>query len=576
MKAVVNCGFSKDGSMRIRHSFKAFVPFVLMLAAGRVASAQYAPPQASVPPGYLPHPGSAPTSAGSPYDPAFEQTYQSDGLWFRDQRNGYGPFSQPRKFFFNMDYTRTKTRSMRGPFGNPSTQSYIQQNDPDSDEIVDGLGFYHYFDTATPALIPDLTNNGMRASGGFWNVDGSGLLADFNWVIDDTSSFDARENALSGRMDTATVLALRANGGRVITRPFQTNGQNDLDITMGQILAPGVPFDDQDANDYGAFGTTFEVLDRTLLNLYSIPVDDGSLLGAAIPYDIQFLMQHSVEAVGSSIDGAFTPFYEKNGVRINSIIGGRYQRIKEQFGFFGIDSGLGYVGDGDDDTPDSAKVFPVGDGVDDDDDFIADNVGEDGNLEFIQINPYDPVMVRAHHVAEVVSSLGGPEAGLHYRLGDEEGLSIVGFSKLAAMFNNEQIRISGDNLFNHMSVSDTPDPVTNLFPAVDGYDTNNLNGPTKNAYSDYYSSVHLSPLFEQSLVAEVPLFSRVPVLQDMRLLEDAKLRLGWQFLFIGQVADPVQSVSYVSNPQLNMFPKVKPERDSFTQHTLSIGVNWNY
>lgn len=562
--------------MRIRHSFKTFVPFILMLAAGRVASAQYAPPQASVPPGFMPHPGTTPNAAGSPYDPMFDQTYESDGLWFRDQRNGYGPFSQPRKFFMNLDYTRTKTRSMRGPFGNSSVQSYQQQNDPDSDEIVPGLSFYHYFDAASPSLIPDLKNNGMRASGGFWNVDGSGLLLDLNWQIDDTSSFDARQSALSGRMDTETALGLRGNGGRVIVQPFRTNGQSDIDITIGQILAPGVPFDDQDANDYGSFGTTFEVLDRTLLNLYSVPIDDGSLLGVSVPYDIQFLMQHSLESVGSSIDGAFTPFYEKNGVTMNAVVGGRYQRVKEQFAFYGIDSGLGYVGDGDDDTPDAAKVFPVGDLVDDDDDFITDNIAEGGTLDFVQINPYDPILVRAHHMAEVVSSLGGPETGLHYRLGDDKGISIVGFSKVAAMFNNEQIRINGDNLFNHMSVSDTPDPVTNLSPAVDGYDTNTLNGPTRNAYSDYYSSVHLSPLFEQSLVAEVPIFSRVPVLQDMRLLEDAKLRLGWQFLFIGQIADPVQSVNYVSNPQLNLFPKVKPDRDSFTQHTLSIGVNWNY
>lgn len=562
--------------MRIRHSFKTFVPFILMLAAGRVASAQYAPPQASVPPGFMPHPGSTPNAAGSPYDPMFDQTYESDGLWFRDQRNGYGPFSQPRKFFMNLDYTKTKTRSMRGPFGNSSVQSYQQQNDPDSDEIVTGLSFYHYFNAASPSLIPDLKNNGLRASGGFWNVDGSGLLMDFNWQIDDTSSFDARQNALNGRMDTETALGLRGNGGRVIVQPFRTNGQSDVDLTIGQILAPGVPFDDQDANDYGGFGTTFEVLDRTLLNLYSVPIDDGSLLGVSVPYDIQFLMQHSLESVGSSIDGAFTPFYEKNGVTMNAVVGGRYQRVKEQFAFYGIDSGLGYVGDGDDDTPDSAKVFPVGDLVDDDDDFITDNIAEGGTLDFVQINPYDPILVRAHHMAEVVSSLGGPETGLHYRLGGEKGISIVGFSKVAAMFNNEQIRINGDNLFNHMSVSDTPDPVTNLSPAVDGYDTNSLNGPTKNAYSDYYSSVHMSPLFEQSLVAEVPIFSRVPVLQDIGLLEDAKLRLGWQFLFIGQIADPVQSVSYVSNPQLNLFPKVKPDRDSFTQHTLSIGVNWNY
>jgi hypothetical protein len=127
-----------------------------------------------------------------------------------------------------------------------------------------------------------------------------------------------------------------------------------------------------------------------------------------------------------------------------------------------------------------------------------------------------------------------------------------------------------------MSIADTPDPVTGLFPALDGFDTNNLNGPSANAYSSSSSTVHLSPLFEQSLVAEIPLFNRVPVLSDVRILDGAKLRLGWTFLIIGEIADPLQSVQYTSNPQLNMFPKARSRRDTFSQHTLNAGLSWTY
>ncbi|MFN5797758.1 MAG: hypothetical protein ACK5AN_09520, partial [Planctomyces sp.] len=60
------------------------------------------------------------------------------------------------------------------------------------------------------------------------------------------------------------------------------------------------------------------------------------------------------------------------------------------------------------------------------------------------MNPFDPVLVQAHHMAQVKSSLAGPEAGFHYTLGSSKGFSVVGFTKLAAMFNTEDIRISGD------------------------------------------------------------------------------------------------------------------------------------
>ena len=122
-----------------------------MLAAGRNAAGQQGAPPSSVPAGYLPAYGS-PYTGGSPYDPMFEQTYNDNGTWFSDQRSGFGAFSKPRKFFLNMDYTNTKTRKLHGIFGSPTSQSYYQQNDPDSDEIIDDLSFYRYFDAAGGSL----------------------------------------------------------------------------------------------------------------------------------------------------------------------------------------------------------------------------------------------------------------------------------------------------------------------------------------------------------------------------------------------------------------------------------------
>jgi hypothetical protein len=123
-----------------------------------------------------------------------------------------------------------------------------------------------------------------------------------------------------------------------------------------------------------------------------------------------------------------------------------------------------------------------------------------------------------------------------------------------------------------MNVDDPTNPTTLL----DGFDTNNLNGPSANAFYDTNSSVHLSPLFEQSLTAEIPLFARVPVLRNVQSLEDAKLRLGWTFMAVGEVADPNQSINYTSNPRLGLFPSVQVQRDAFFQNTFNVGINWNY
>lgn len=123
-----------------------------------------------------------------------------------------------------------------------------------------------------------------------------------------------------------------------------------------------------------------------------------------------------------------------------------------------------------------------------------------------------------------------------------------------------------------------PDDPTTPTELSDGFDTNNLNGPTLNAFSDRKTTLHMSPLFEQSLTAEIPIFEHMPVLHRVQLLEDAKLRLGWTFLLVGEVADPNQSVDYSAvNPRLDLFPQIQTETAGlFTQNTFNVGINWNY
>ena len=237
---------------------------------------------------------------------------------------------------------------------------------------------------------------------------------------------------------------------------------------------------------------------------------------------------------------------------------------------------MSYLDNGDNDTPITAKVFPVGNGVDDDNDFIADNPFEDGDQTFVAPIGVNNLIVTTTMNSTVISNLAGPEIGFHYEVGDQRGIKISGASRVAAMVNNERIRINGDNVGDFMGVEVTPDPITGANIAIDMFDTDTSTGPTQNAFRDVNSSTHISPLFEQSLNAEIPLFTHIPVLRDMWQFDEAKLNVGWTFLIIGKVADPQESINWTSSPVFGVTPTVRPDRDTFYQNTINVGINWNY
>ena len=153
--------------MRIRHLLTSAVPVMVMLLTSLSAQAQYGMPSPSVGPAYFNgSPGSSgvapsqfrPSPGISPFDHMFDQTYNSNGMWFRNQTNGFGPFNHPRKWSFNVDYTRTKTRKLAGYIGADNVQTYLQQNDPENDGVVTDDSFYPYFDAA-PASISTAAAN---------------------------------------------------------------------------------------------------------------------------------------------------------------------------------------------------------------------------------------------------------------------------------------------------------------------------------------------------------------------------------------------------------------------------------
>lgn len=509
----------------------------------------------------------------SPYQGMFEQTYQRDGTWFKNSVAGFGAANKPRDWFVNLDFTKTYNSKLHGLVGARNVQTYFQQNDPDSNGITPGQEWFRYFDAASARIIPQLTTNGIRLSGGFWNPDGSGFLYSGGYQFEGTSTFDPRSYIIGNRLDDATALQFQRDGGRIGYQPFNLGGRYDLDIVKNEILAPGVVFDAADTVQYGVFGTTFDVLDRTLLNLYGLPTTDGNtnsiMGGETAPYDLSYILSQTISAGGVNAAWAFSPVYDNDNIKVRPIFGGRYFRINETFGFSGASTLLAYTDDGDADTPANAKTFLPDTG-------IIPTTPTTRTYTAVYPNATSNI-VYSYINSQVVSNLSGPEIGFQYELGRTKGIQVTGSTRVAAMFNHEKLKMSGDNIGNFMGTElPTPDPITGATVSTNMYNTDTTQGPSLNAFSDNQNNTHLSPLFEQSFNAQVPIFDRVPVLKDMWQLEDAKLSLGWTFLMIGEVADPNNSIVYDSSPTTGDFLHYKTDRNTFYQNTFNVGINWNY
>ena len=317
---------------------------------------------------------------------------------------------------------------------------------------------------------------------------------------------------------------------------------------------------------YGVLGNTFDILDRNLFVLNGLPLQNGvDVLGHTQTFDLDFIVRHSIETYGAAAAFSSAPIIDNDRVTLRSVIGGRFYHIDENFRFDGVDSGLGY-------TP------ATQDGVDDDDDFIIDNVDEGGGATFTQINPSATgPMYRAFLDSTVRSQLFGPEFGLEYDLGKSSGLDITGSTRVGLLVNKETLGLAGNNIGNMerliVATEDRADgTVTGDTVLEDSFDT----ASGLNAFQDEEGTTHLSPMFEQSLSAKVGIFHHVPVLKDMWQLEHAKLQVGWTYLWIGEVADPANSAVIESRPIDGVFPFIRTKRRSFYQNSFFGGINWEY
>lgn len=269
----------------------------------------------------------------------------------------------------------------------------------------------------------------------------------------------------------------------------------------------------------GQFGSSDVTQSRATI---AFPVRTGLNPGEGIDlaYDQVFDLKMTTESAGTGVNLLQSPYYDNSVFKIRSMVGLRYVFLREKFTFRGADAGYSYTFDalGRPDLDTAQQVFA----------------------------PYFGTLN-----SSVESHMAGPQIGFHYTLGGDF-LLITGTTTGGLLANHERLRLNGIGF-------GTPDD-------PNGFDQNE-------EYEDQHSNTHVSPLFEQTVAAELPLFQYVPILRKWHLLEEAKFRLGYSILAMFEVSRPTNSIVYQAQP---LSPHIRIDRGKWYVHGWHFGIDWKY
>jgi hypothetical protein len=166
---------------------------------------------------------------------------------------------------------------------------------------------------------------------------------------------------------------------------------------------------------------------------------------------------------------------------------------------------------------------------------------------------------------------------------------LIGETKFGIMANFEQINLSGNNIgsetrFNGDIVNYPAELTASAGPASTnpraetGQDLiiATPQNPNPNAFSSSQVHAHVSPYFQQSIIAEAPVLQYIPVVKKIWPLNSAVFRLGYTFIWVGDVINTNESVLYQGDPMAGMFPEIQPTHSSWWTQNCNLGVAWEW
>jgi len=505
----------------------------------------------------------------SPYEQEFNQISNRGGIWESESQNRIG---LPSRWKLRTEYVRMKAERGRNLLGNLNAPIYREQiatgledAGGDLDDYVDalrgtnnGVGF-NLFDPISAKELDRPELQGLRLTLSSENSDGSGLELWGLWAREGDNEFDARENVDPSRGNQQAFVQL------LIDDP--------------SLLAP--------INPPANFPDPIEVLQNNLLNLRGVPLNDGTVTtladgttfgGASAVYDLNFQVRTDLEMFATGLRWKSMPLYKTSSFKLRPNAGVRYTAYRDLFGFFGQDSGILY--DGQDNATGSpipdAKIHSLPNGFDDDGDGIVDNAGliEDqfggggggggntGTANFVIIGDQLIYPVTSILDNEIESHLVGPEFGLSYDFGGDNGFQLGGSTNVGLLMNYQRIKMSGNNIFVTTRQSDLiPSSPTNSTP---------------NAFTDSETHTSVSPMIEQMVYAEGPLFQYMPMLRRSKILRNANFRAAYTLTMIAEMTRASDSIIWQGNPSQNIFPGIQTSRSTFRTSSWDFGVTWSW
>jgi hypothetical protein len=536
-----------------------------------------APPGGAYPSYYQPYPSI------SPYEHEFTQIANRGGIWESESENR---ISLPSRWKFRTEYVQMKAERGRYLIGNPNAPSYREQIAPVLDaagggagggnltDYVDalrgtnnGVGF-NLFDPITAKQLDRPELQGLRLTLSGENPDGSGIEMWGFWASEDDNEFDAREDV----------------------HPSRGNQQVVVEAILQGIDETGIPFLLNPPISLTNFPDPLEILQENLLNLRGIPLDDGTITrlsdgttfgGASAVYDLAFQVRTDIDMYGTGLRWKSMPLYKSGSIRVRPSAGLRYTAVRDMFGFFGRDSGIFYdtISTGNQPFLPDVKLHSLPNGFDDDGDGIVDNAGliEDqfggqggggggggaqGAANFGLIG--DPRIYPVTSILDnqVESHLGGPEIGIDYDFGGDKGFRLGGSTNVGLLVNYQRIELSGDNIFVSTRESDL------IFPS----ETN----ARPNTFSTTETHTSVSPMIEQMIYGEGPLFQYIPVLRRSKMLRNANFRASYTLTMIAEMTRASDSIIWQGNPSQNIFPGIQTSRSTFRTSSYDFGISWSW